>query len=118
MNKNLYSGKLIAVDGPNGAGKTTIIQELKKELEKRRIEACFTKEPTDNELGCFVREYAERFDGISVAYSVWKEPYFGDYNIVMSHIRNIREKIEDNPNKPIYIQTVWGVGYKFNNKLK
>ena len=50
--------------------------------------------------------------------SVWKEPYFGDYNIVMSHIRNIREKIEDNPSKPIYIQTVWGGGYKFNNKLK
>ena len=49
--------------------------------------------------------------------SVWKEPYFGDYNIVMSHIRNIRKKIEDNPSKPIYIQTVWGVGYKFNNKL-
>lgn len=41
-------------------------------------------------------------------------PYFGDYNIVMSHIRNIREKIEDNPSKPIYIQTVWGVGYRFN----
>ena len=49
---------------------------------------------------------------------VWQEPYSGDYNIVMSHIRNIREKIEDNPSKPIYIQTVWGVGYKFNNKLK
>ena len=49
--------------------------------------------------------------------SVWKEPYFGDYNIVMSHIRNIREKIEDNPNKPIYIQTVWGVGYRFNKNL-
>ena len=49
--------------------------------------------------------------------SVWKEPYFGDYNIVMSHIRNIREKIEDNPGKPIYIQTVWGVGYRFNNNL-
>ena len=30
----------------------------------------------------------------------------------------IREKIEDNPSKPIYIQTVWGVGYKLNNKLK
>ncbi|MGN0161091.1 MAG: winged helix-turn-helix domain-containing protein [Lachnospiraceae bacterium] len=48
---------------------------------------------------------------------VWKEPYSGDYNIVMSHIRNIREKIEDNPSKPIYIQTVWGVGYRFNKKL-
>ena len=45
---------------------------------------------------------------------VWGEPYSGDYNIVMSHIRNIREKIEDNPSKPIYIQTVWGVGYRFN----
>lgn len=49
--------------------------------------------------------------------SVWKEPYFGDYNIVMSHIRNIREKIEDNPSKPIYIQTVWGVGYQFNPQM-
>ena len=48
---------------------------------------------------------------------VWKEPYFGDHNIVMSHIRNIREKIEDNPSKPIYIQTVWGVGYRFNKNL-
>ena len=48
---------------------------------------------------------------------VWKEPYFGDYNIVMSHIRNLRGKIEENPSKPIYIQTVWGVGYRFNKNL-
>ena len=48
---------------------------------------------------------------------VWKESYSGDYNIVMSHIRNLREKIEDNPSKPIYIQTVWGVGYRFNKNL-
>ena len=49
---------------------------------------------------------------------VWEESYSGDYNIVMSHIHNIREKIEDTPNKPVYIQTVWGVGYKFHEKLK
>ena len=30
----------------------------------------------------------------------------------------IREKIEDNPSKPIYIQTVWGVGYRFNQTLQ
>ena len=48
---------------------------------------------------------------------VWKESYSGDYNIVMSHIRNIREKIEDNPSKPVYVQTVWGVGYRFNQKM-
>ena len=34
---------------------------------------------------------------------VWKESYSGDYNIIISHIRNIRDKIEDNPSKPIYI---------------
>lgn len=49
---------------------------------------------------------------------VWKGSYYGDYNIVMSHIRNIREKIEDNPSKPVYIQTVWGVGYRFNQTLQ
>lgn len=47
---------------------------------------------------------------------VWNEPYAGDYNIVMSHISHIREKIEDDPAHPFYIQTVWGVGYKFNGR--
>jgi len=49
--------------------------------------------------------------------TIWKEPYYGDYNIIMSHIRNIREKIEDDPSKPVYIQTVWGVGYRFNKNV-
>ena len=48
---------------------------------------------------------------------VWQEPYSGDYNIVMSHISHIRDKIEDDPSHPVYIQTVWGVGYKFNEKM-
>ena len=48
---------------------------------------------------------------------VWKEPYDGDYNIVMSHIRHIRKKIEDDPSHPVYIQTVWGVGYRFNQNM-
>ena len=47
---------------------------------------------------------------------VWNEPYAGDYNIVMSHISHIREKIEDDPSRPVYIQAVWGVGYKFNGR--
>ena len=46
---------------------------------------------------------------------VWKEPYAGDYSIVMNHISHIREKIENNPRKPVYIQTVRNVGYKFND---
>ena len=35
------------------------------------------------------------FSKEQIYHRVWKEPYYGDYNIVMSHIRNIREKIED-----------------------
>ena len=48
---------------------------------------------------------------------IWNEPYSGDYNVVMRHICNIREKIEDVPGHPVYIQTVRGVGYRFNGNL-
>ncbi|RED75493.1 MULTISPECIES: response regulator transcription factor [Cohnella] len=43
---------------------------------------------------------------------VWKEPTGYSDNTVMVHIRNLREKIEDNPREPRYVKTVWGVGYK------
>ena len=48
---------------------------------------------------------------------IWNEPYSGDYNVVMRHICNIREKIEDDPGQPLYIQTIRGVGYRFNGNL-
>lgn len=44
--------------------------------------------------------------------TVWKEDFFESNNTVMVHIRKIREKIEENPRKPRFIKTVWGVGYK------
>jgi two-component system response regulator VanR len=44
---------------------------------------------------------------------VWGEKYFTkDNNTVMVHIRHLREKMHDNAEKPKYIKTVWGVGYK------
>lgn len=46
--------------------------------------------------------------------SVWDEPYF--YNCsstVMVHIRKLRVKIEESPQEPVYINTVWGRGYRF-----
>lgn len=46
---------------------------------------------------------------------VWKEDFFESNNTVMVHIRKIREKIEENPRKPRFIKTVWGVGYKIEN---
>ncbi|MED3977525.1 response regulator transcription factor [Priestia megaterium] len=44
--------------------------------------------------------------------AVWQEDAFKSDNTVMVHITKIREKIEDNPKKPIYIKTIWGVGYR------
>ena len=44
---------------------------------------------------------------------VWGENYFGDVKIVDVNIRRLRIKIEDNTQKPIYINTVWGYGYKW-----
>ena len=43
---------------------------------------------------------------------VWNEEYYGDENIINVHMRRLREKIEDDPSKPQYIKTLWGIGYK------
>jgi two-component system, OmpR family, response regulator VanR len=43
---------------------------------------------------------------------VWNETFYESENTVMVHIRNLREKLENNPRTPRYIKTVWGVGYK------
>lgn len=48
---------------------------------------------------------------------VWKEQSFQSDNTVMVHIRKLREKIEENPRKPRYIKTVWGVGYKIEKDI-
>lgn len=48
--------------------------------------------------------------------AVWGETYLGNDNIMMVHIRHLREKIEDNPSKPNYLVTVRGLGYKLNKK--
>ena len=42
---------------------------------------------------------------------VWGEDYPGDVRTVDVHIRRLREKIEENPSDPHYVQTKWGVGY-------
>lgn len=45
--------------------------------------------------------------------SVWGKNYFGDLKTLDVYIRRIREKIEENPSKPQYIETVWGFGYRW-----
>ena len=61
--------------------------------------------------------YLARHEGMAVSSeelfeAVWKEKYFDSNNTVFVHIARIREKMHENSRKPIYIKTVWGVGYK------
>lgn len=46
--------------------------------------------------------------------SIWEEPFlYTSGNTVMVHIRRLRKKIEEDPQNPKYIETVWGKGYRF-----
>lgn len=56
------------------------------------------------------------FSAEKIYEKVWKEQSFQSDNTVMVHIRKIREKIEKNPRKPVFIKTVWGVGYKIEKE--
>lgn len=44
---------------------------------------------------------------------IWDMESIGDIATVTVHIKKIREKIEANTSKPQYIETIWGVGYRF-----
>jgi two-component system response regulator ResD len=44
---------------------------------------------------------------------VWQLPDYSDSSTVTVHIRRLRAKIEPDPERPRFVQTVWGVGYRF-----
>jgi DNA-binding response OmpR family regulator len=46
--------------------------------------------------------------------AVWDEEYYFDDNTVMVHISRIRNRIEDDPQKPKYLKTIRGIGYKLH----
>lgn len=46
---------------------------------------------------------------------VWGENYFGDAKIIDVNIRRLRAKIEENASEPRYIETVWGIGYRWKS---
>ncbi len=44
---------------------------------------------------------------------VWGAEYYGEEKIVDVNVRRLRMKLEDDPSVPQYLQTVWGVGYRW-----
>lgn len=61
----------------------------------------------------FIRNKNVALDRNSILEHIWGDSYYGDVKIVDVNIRRLRMKIEDEPSKPVYIQTIWGYGYKW-----
>jgi DNA-binding response OmpR family regulator len=72
--------------------------------------------PKEFDILCFLaRNRGEVFTKEQIYQAVWENDYLLDDSNIMAFIRKLRKKIEPNPDSPIYIQTIWGIGYKFND---
>jgi len=63
-------------------------------------------------LKLFLENPTRVFTKTQIFESVWQEESLSDDNTIMVHINRLRSKIEKDPANPVYIQTVWGFGYK------
>jgi DNA-binding response OmpR family regulator len=61
----------------------------------------------------FTRNPGRAFSRNQLMDAVWQYAFYTDTSTVTVHIRRLRAKIEPNPSEPRFIQTVWGVGYRF-----
>ncbi|MDO0926713.1 response regulator transcription factor [Streptomyces sp. TG1A-8] len=64
-------------------------------------------------LAFFLRHPGRAFGREELMREVWGW-HFGDLSTVTVHVRRLRGKVEDDPARPRLIQTVWGVGYRFD----
>lgn len=71
-----------------------------------------------NILKLFFENPNRVFTKVQIYDSVWGEEFITDYNTVTVHMRRLRSKIEDDPNNPNLIETVWGIGYKLAGMKK
>lgn len=63
----------------------------------------------------YFMEHPERvFTKRQLYQAVWDEDFYFDDNTIMVHISRIRNRIEDDPQKPKYLKTVRGIGYKLH----
>ena len=73
--KDDLHGFLVAVDGPNGVGKSTLIGAVEIKMKLLGYRVYITKEPTNTELGKFVRKFSENHFGTSLACLVAADRY-------------------------------------------
>ena len=108
--------------GTSGADETIERGALRIETGKRRVsiggdEVILTAREFDLLLH-FARHPGQVFNRARLLDQVWGYNHEGYEHTVNSHINRLRAKIEHDPSAPEYILTVWGVGYKFSDRLR
>ncbi|MBG6180589.1 response regulator transcription factor [Arthrobacter sp. CAN_A1] len=88
------------------------LDPLARTVEHRGVELSLTVREYEL-LAWFLRHPQQVFTRDELIRSVWGWD-FGDLSTVTVHVRRVREKIEEDPTRPRVLQTVWGVGYRFN----
>ena len=68
-------------------------------------------------LAHFARHPGQVFNRAQLLDQVWGYNHEGYEHTVNSHINRLRAKIESDPSNPAYILTVWGVGYRFSDRV-
>jgi two-component system response regulator ResD len=61
----------------------------------------------------FMRHPGQVFSRDQLMDAVWQYSFYTDTSTVTVHVRRLRAKIEEDPSDPRWLQTVWGVGYRF-----
>lgn len=97
------------------------IGELEIYPKSRRVRMQGTEvslTPKEFEILYFLAQNrGEVFTKEQIYKAVWSENYLLDDSNIMAFIRKLRKKIEPNPDEPKYILTIWGIGYKFNDRV-
>src|SRR5690606_1582094 len=63
-------------------------------------------------LKLFMTNQTRVYTKEQIYHFIWEDDFYGNENVINVHIRRLRAKIEADPSKPTYIQTVWGTSYK------
>lgn len=105
----------------DGAPQQLEFDGLKIDLDNRSvttINGTFELPPKEFDLLLFcVKNQGKILTKQRIYEEVWGEEYFYDDSNIMAIISRLRKKIEENPSRPQYIQTIKGIGYRFNREV-
>lgn len=107
--------------GEDGPAQVLEFEGLSIDLEERSVRTAggtFELPPKEFDLLLYCAQNQGKILTKQRIYeAVWGEPYVYDDSNIMAIISRLRKKIEENPGNPKYIQTVKGIGYRFNKEV-